>query len=184
MEAVEATILSALISAVVAFIIVGLKEFVFESRKEKKLGKQLISAWISDMTANVNLLKVHEYRLAKLTYDDRPLNPVALALHRPDLAKTMTDIRVRIRYLNELITLYDAVLGPQLNYLLMTDPLKESIIPQQEESGELETSRRIRKWRDDWLELIDGTGDKLRMQIEKMLEEFQPSESKKDKARP
>jgi hypothetical protein len=66
----------------------------------------------------------------------------------------------------------------------MTDPLKESIIPQQEESGELETSRRIRKWRDDWLELIDGTGDKLRMQIEKMLEEFQPSESKKDKARP
>lgn len=172
MAIIDTTLLSALVSAVVALLIVILKEFVFEPRRRRGIDKAfkrlLISAWISDMKSNVDLLMIHERHLDKLTYDDRPLDRVAM--HHPELSKAMTDARREIRDLNELVDLYNAALAPQLHYLLMPDPRKaEPYAPQQGESGEIETSLRIKSWQKNWLDLIDDRRKKLLLQVENLI---------------
>jgi len=112
--AVDTAIVSALISAVVAFLVIALKELVLEPRRKRRedeqLRRELISVWLSDMESNVSTLKDSHRRLDRLVYDDRPLDRIAS--YRPDLAKTMTEVRCRIKDLNELLELYDAVGSP------------------------------------------------------------------------
>jgi hypothetical protein len=169
----DTALLSAFVSAAVALLIVILKEFVLEPRRKrtenKLLKKRLISAWISDMKSNVNSLRDRQHRLDKLVYDDRPLDRIALC--RSDVAKTMTDTRSRIKDLNELVEVYNAVLAPQIRYLLMPDPRKaEPYAPQLGETGEIDTSLQIKKWRDDWLDLIDKRRNEILPQIEKLID--------------
>jgi len=170
---IDATLLSAFVSAVVALLIVVLKEFVLEPRRKRGIDKSLkgllILAWVSDMKSNIDSLRIHQHHLEKLVYDDRPLDRVAL--YHPELAKAMTDVRREIRDLNELVDLYNTVLAPQLHYLLMPDPRKaEPYPPKQGESGEIDTSLRIKSWQKNWLDLIDKRRNEIFPQIEKLID--------------
>ena len=172
MMTIDTALLSAFVSAAVALLIVILKEFVLEPRRrrgiDKSLKRQLISSWISDMKSNVDLLRNHQRHLDKLAYDDRPLDRVAL--YRPELSKKMTDVRCQVKALNELVDQYNAVLAPQIRYLLMSDLSKAEPIPTQLlESGETHISALIKAWRDGFLDLIDTRRKELLAQIESLL---------------
>jgi len=168
----DTALLSAFVSAAVALLIVILKEFVLEPRRkrgiDKSLKRLLILAWISDMKSNVNSLRIHQHHLDKLAYDDRPLDRVAL--YHPELSKKMTDIRRQIKDLNELVDQYNAVLAPQIRYLLMPDLSKAEPIPTQLlESGETHISLLIKSWRNGFLDLIDTRRKELLAQTESLL---------------
>jgi hypothetical protein len=164
-----AALLSALIAAVVSFGVVFFKVYVLDSaqkREEQKiLRKQLLVSWIASINSNLQVLKEKQRHLEKLTVDDRPLD--RLALTYPQLVETMTGIRGKMLSLNREIEIYDFVAPLQLKYLVMPDPRKgETYAPQQSESGEIETSMRMKDWSRDWLALIDGKRARLSSGLE------------------
>jgi len=173
MPAIDSNIVAALISAVVAFVIIVLNTFVLEPLRrkgeEKELRKQQLSTWISDMKSNLSSLQDQMRHLYKLDVDDRPLDRVALK-HR-DLVRNMTDVRRRILDVNELLDEYNTALGPQLPYLVMPDARKaEPYARQQGESGEIDQATRIKAWRDDMLQLVDRTRAQLLPKVKDLIE--------------
>lgn len=173
---VDPTLLSALVSAVVALLIVVFKEFVLEpqrKRKEDETAARRAQAdtretWISDMKSNIDLLRKGKHFQVKLRYDDRPLGHIALC--RPELAKAMNDVRSLIKDHNERINQYHAVMGPQIHYALMTDPRKESVSIPLIESGEIEKSLNIKTWVKDWFDLMKSRRKELLEKIETLVD--------------
>jgi hypothetical protein len=173
LQVIDSNIAAALISAVVALVIVVLSTFVLEPLRrkgeEKELRKQQLSTWISDMKSNLSSFQDPVRHLDKLDVDDRPLD--RLALKHQDLVKNMTDVRRRILVVNELLDVYNATLGPQLPYLVMPDTLKaESYAPQQGESGDIDLAMRIKSWRNNKRALIDRKRAELLAKVKDLIE--------------
>jgi hypothetical protein len=173
LQAINSNISAALISAVVAFLIVFLNTFVLEPWRrrgeQKELRKQQLSTWLLDMKSNLTSLQDHGRHLNKLDVDDRPLD--RLALKYRDLVGSMTDVRRRILDVNELVNEYHATLAPYLKYLVMPDSLKgEPYPPQQGDSGEIDRVTGIKSWRDNMLQLIDRMRAQLLPKVKDLIE--------------
>lgn len=86
----------------------------------------------------------------------------------------MTDLRSRILNLNRIVELYDTVTAPQIEHLLVPESfsphLESTLTP--DDRHELERSRRLKRWRDDWLNLVV---DKKRETLLKDLEKIRTS---------
>lgn len=170
--AIDPTLLAALISAFVSLVVVIFNTNYLEPRRrettEKAYREQLLRAWISDISVNVRILADKQRHLELLLLDDRPLD--RLALRYPDLIESMTDARSRTVNLNRIVELYDTVTAPQIAYLLVPEQfqaLESTLTP--EERRELERSRRLKKWRDDWLNLVvDKKREALLKDLEKL----------------
>jgi len=173
LQAIDSNIAAALISAVVALVIVVFSTFVLEPLRrrgeEKELRKQQLSTWLSDMKSNLSSLQDPVRHLDKLDVDDRPLDRLALK-HR-DLVRNMTHVRRRILVVNEFIDVYNATLGLQLPYLVMSDALKaKPYAPQQGESGEIDLAMGIKNWRNSRRALIDRTRVQLLPKVKDLIE--------------
>jgi len=164
-------LVSALISAVVSFLIVWIKMYVLDPKQraseQRVLREQLIMTWIAHMKNDKEILSTLERRLEKLTIDDRPLDRLAMGNYK--LVERMMAVRSRILALNRRIELYDATMGPQLNYLVMANPLRENVPMAQLNSGESETARRVQGWRDEYLASLDSQRKSLLAEIEQLL---------------
>jgi hypothetical protein len=153
LQAIDSTTFAALISALVAFVIVFLVEPWRRRGEEKELRKQQLSTWSSDMNSNLSSLQDDVRLLDKLDVDDRPVD--RLALKRRDLVRNMTDVRRRILVVNQFIDVYYATLGMQLPYLVMSDAGEAKPLPtKQAESGEIDLGMRIRDWRERSRDII------------------------------
>ena len=173
LQVIDSNIAAALISAVVALVIVVLSTFVLEPLRrkgeEKELRKQQLSTWISDMKSNLSSLQDPIRHLDKLDVDDRPLD--RLALRHRDLVRNMTDVRRRILVVNESLDVYNATLGAQLPYLVMPDTLEaEPYPPQQGESGEIDRAKGIKNWRKNARALIDRRTAQLLPKVRDLIE--------------
>jgi hypothetical protein len=170
-----AALISALISAVVSFLIVWYKTYVLDAKQkreeERSLRKQLLATWIAHMKSNQQILLTKQNQLEKLTVDERPLD--RLSAKDGQLVETMTDTRRRILARNRKIELYDSVLGPQLKYLVMANPLKESVPVEQMQSGETDTAMRLRQWRDDYLAQLDSERMPLLFFVEQLMKSLE-----------
>jgi len=158
MSTVDSTLVAAVISALVAFVIVFLNTFVLEpnrrKRDETELREQQLSTWISDMKSNLNSLEDQQRQLRTLDIDDRPLDRVALK--HSSLVRQMTDVRRRILDLNEMVQAYHVTMGPQLGYVVLPDPSKDEPYPTALlERGDLKKAQGIREWRDNMVKSID-----------------------------
>jgi hypothetical protein len=167
-----AALMSALISAVVSFLVVWYKTYVLDPKQrreeERSLRKQLLVTWIAHMKTNQKILLNKADQLEKLTVDDRPLDH--LALKNGQVVDTMTDVRRRILARNRKIELYDAVLGPQLKYLVMATPPAPSIPVQQLQAGETDIAMGLKQWRDDYLAQLDSERMPLLHSVEQLME--------------
>jgi hypothetical protein len=168
---IDPTLLAALISAFVSLVVVIFNTNYLEPRRretaEKTYREQLLHAWISQITVNLRTLADEQRHLELLLLDDRPLD--RLALRHPDLVESMSDVRSRIVNLNRIVELYDTVTAPQIVSLLVPEvyeALESSMTP--EARRELERSRRLKKWRDDWLLVVDKKREALRKDVEQL----------------
>jgi hypothetical protein len=175
LQAIDSNISAALISAVVAFVIVFLNTFVLEPRRrrgeEKELRKQQLSTWSSDMKSNLSSLQDRKRHLDKLDVDDRPLDRLALVRAHRDLVGNMTEVRRRMLVVNQFIDVYYATLGMQLPYLVMSDAREAKPLPtEQAESGETDLAMRIKDWRDRSRALIDRRKEQLLPKVTDLIE--------------
>jgi hypothetical protein len=172
-----AALLSALISAVVSFLVVWYKTYVLDPKereaKEKIVRKQLLTTWLAHMKSNQKILLDKANQLEKLTVDERPLDQIAA--RNSQLVETMTDVRRKILTRNRKIELYDTVLGPQLKYLVMPSPLRESVPVNQFETGESDIAMRLQKWRDDYLSMLDTERMPLLHFVEQLMKAIEKS---------
>jgi hypothetical protein len=173
---IDSNIAAALISAVVALVIVVLNTVVLEplrrKSEERELRKQQLLTWVADMKSDLSSLQDRARHLYKLDVDDRPLDRLALK-HR-QLVKSMTDVRRRILDVNELLNVYNTTLAPHLRYLVMPDPLKgEPYTPQQGESGEIDRGTGIKDWRNNMLQLIDRSRAQLFPKVKDLIESLE-----------
>jgi hypothetical protein len=96
---ITAALISTLISALVSLVIVAVVEPLRRKGEEKELRKQQLLTWMSDMKSNLGSLQDPKHR---------------------DLVRNMTHARRRILVVNEFIDVYNATLGVQLPYLVMS----------------------------------------------------------------
>jgi hypothetical protein len=134
--------------------------------EERDLRRQLLATWLAHMKSGQQILLNKDDQLEKLIVDDRPLD--RLAVRDGQLVENMTDIRRRILARNRKIELYDAVLGPQLKYLVMATPPAPSIPVQQLQSGETDIAVGLKQWRDDYLAQLDSERIPLLHSVEQL----------------
>jgi hypothetical protein len=180
---VLAAVISALISAVVSFLVVWYKTYVLDPKEreaeERTVRRQLLVTWLAHMKTDQQILLDKANQLEKLTVDERPLD--RMAARNGQLVEAMTDVRRRILARNRKIELYDAVLGPQLKYLVMPSSLKESVPVQQSESGESDVAMRLQKWRDDYLSMLDTERMPLLHYVEQLMKALEKTRAQEER---
>lgn len=75
------------------------------------------------------------------------------------------------------------ILGPQLKYLVMPTPLKESVPVAQLQSGESDTAIRVQQWRDEYLATLDSKRMPLLHYVEGLMKSFETLSHRKRLAR-